>query len=83
MNLEKQSILVRVLFLWRETMAHCNSYRGKHLIGADSLFRGLVHYRHGGKHGSIQANVVLEKEPGVLNMDSQASGKVSATLSIG
>ena len=23
-------------------------------------FRGLVHYHHGGKHGSMQADVVLE-----------------------
>lgn len=24
--------------------------------------RGLLHYRHGGKHGSIQGDVGLEKE---------------------
>jgi hypothetical protein len=31
-----------------------NSYKGKHLIGA-----------HGGKHGNVQADIVLEK-PRVL-----------------
>ena len=25
-------------------------------------FRGSVHYHHGGKHGNVQADVVLEKE---------------------
>jgi hypothetical protein len=31
-------------------------------------FRGLVHY-HGGKHGSMQADMVLEKELRVLHLD--------------
>ena len=31
---------------------HSNSCKGKHLLGAGLQFRGLVHYRHGGKHGS-------------------------------
>jgi hypothetical protein len=26
-------------------------------------FRGLVHYHHGRKHVSVQADMVLEKEP--------------------
>ena len=29
-------------------------------------FRGLVHYHHGRKHGSMQANIVLERELRVL-----------------
>jgi hypothetical protein len=29
-------------------------------------FRGLVHYHHGGKHVSVQADMVLEKELRVL-----------------
>ena len=32
-------------------------------------FRGLVYYHHGGKHGSVQADMVLEKEPRVLQLD--------------
>jgi hypothetical protein len=39
-----------------------NSYKEKHLIGAGIQFRGLVHYHHGGKHGSMQADMMLKKE---------------------
>ena len=31
--------------------------------------RGLVHYRHGEKHGGMQADVVLKKEARVLHLD--------------
>ena len=37
-------------------------------------FRGLVHYDHGEKHGSIQADMVLEKELRVQYLDLQAAG---------
>ena len=46
-----------------------NSYKGKHFRVAQLQFRGLVHYHHGGKHGSTQAAMVLEKEPRVLHLD--------------
>ena len=36
-------------------------------------FRGLVHYHHSRKHGSIQADMVLEKELRVLHLDPQAA----------
>ena len=36
-------------------------------------FRGLVHYCHGGKHGSVQADMVLVKESRVLDSDLKAS----------
>jgi len=52
-----------------------NSYKGKPLIGADVEFRGLVYYHHGGKHDNVQADVVLQKELKVLQMDGKASGK--------
>ena len=32
-------------------------------------FRGLVHYHHGRKHGTDQADMVLEKELRVLHLD--------------
>ena len=32
-----------------------------------------VHYRHGGKHGSVQAGVVLEKQLRVLQLNQQAA----------
>jgi hypothetical protein len=33
-------------------------------------FRGLVHYHHGRKHGSVQADMVL-KEPRILHLAGQ------------
>lgn len=38
-----------------------NAYKRKHLIRADLQFRGLVHYHLGGKHGSTQADMILER----------------------
>jgi hypothetical protein len=35
-------------------------------------FRGLVHYLHGRKHGSMQADMVL-KEPSVLHPDVKSA----------
>ena len=52
---------------------HGNSYKGKHLIGADLQFRGLVHYPHGGKHGGMQADMMLGKYLRVLYSDPQPS----------
>jgi len=36
-------------------------------------FGGLVLFSQGRKHGSVQANLVLEKEPRVLHLDQQAA----------
>jgi hypothetical protein len=36
-------------------------------------FRSLVHYHHGRKHGSIQAEMVLEKGLTVLHIDLKAA----------
>jgi hypothetical protein len=38
-----------------------------------SSFRGSVHYHHAGKHGSMQEDVVLEKELRVLQFVLQAA----------
>jgi hypothetical protein len=54
-----------------------NSYKGQHLIGAGLQFRGSVHYHHGRKHGSVQADMVLE-ELRVLQLDPQATGREQA-----
>jgi hypothetical protein len=43
-----------------------NSYKEQRLIG-------VVHYHHGRKHGDIQADMVLEKQLGVLHVDPQAA----------
>jgi hypothetical protein len=42
---------------------HCdqsNFYKGQYLIGAGLHFRGSVHYHHGLKHGSIQADIAVK-----------------------
>ena len=44
-------------------------------MGLVYSFRGLVHYHHDGKHGGLQANIVLEKELRVLHLDLQAAGR--------
>jgi len=42
-------------------------------LGLAYRFRGSVHYPHGGKHGSVQADVNLEKELRLLHLDLQAA----------
>jgi hypothetical protein len=42
-------------------------------LGLAYSFRGSVRYHHGGKHGSIQADLVLEKELSVLQLNPQAA----------
>lgn len=37
-------------------------------------FRSLIHCRHGGKHGRVQADMGLEKEQRVLHLDLKAGG---------
>ena len=41
-------------------------------MGLSYGLRGLVHYHHGGKHGSVQADMVLEEQR-VLHLDLQAT----------
>jgi hypothetical protein len=36
-------------------------------------FRVFVHYNHDGKHGSMYAEMILEKELRVLRLDLQAA----------
>lgn len=40
---------------------HGNSYKKAFNWELSYRFRGLVYYPHGGKHGDIQADMVLEK----------------------
>ena len=54
---------------------HSNSYKGEHFAGAGLQFGGLVHCRHGRKHGSLQVDMVLEKELRVLHLDPKAAGE--------
>jgi hypothetical protein len=46
-------------------------------LGLAYSFRGLVHYQHGRKHDSKQADTVLEKELRVLQLDLQGAGTES------
>jgi hypothetical protein len=41
-------------------------------LGLAYNFRDLIHYHHGGKHGSYQADLVPE-ELRILHLDSQAA----------
>jgi hypothetical protein len=41
-------------------------------LGLVYSFRGSVHYPYGGKHGSVQAHMGLEKELRVLHLDLKA-----------
>jgi hypothetical protein len=54
-------ILVRVFIAVKRHHDYRSSYKGKYLIEADLQFRRLVYYHHGGKHGSLQSDIVLEK----------------------
>jgi hypothetical protein len=45
---------------------HNNFYKENIYLGLAYSFRGLVHYHHGRKHGTVQADMVLEKQLRVL-----------------
>lgn len=40
---------------------HGNSYQKNMQLELVYMFRGLVHYRHGWKHGGTQADIVAER----------------------
>ena len=64
---------LRVSIAVKRLIDQGNSYKGKcnwNWLRASEV----VHYHHGGKHGSIQAGMMLE-EPRVLHLDSQAPRK--------
>jgi hypothetical protein len=43
-------------------MTRASLIKGNISLGLACRFRGSVHYQHGRKHGSVQADMVLEKE---------------------
>ena len=64
---------------------HGNSYKEKHFIEVAYIFRGLVHCCHGGKHGGMQTDIVLEKQLRVekeLHLDPTGTRKWSAILGV-
>jgi hypothetical protein len=46
-----------------------NSYKANIYLGLAYSFRGSVHYLHGWKHSSLQADEVLAKEMRGLHLD--------------
>ena len=44
-----------------------------YLIGLAYSFRGSVHYHLGGRHGSMQVDMVLKKELSILHLNLQAA----------
>ena len=69
------SVLVRVSVAVKRHNDLGNSYKGKHLLGLaySSEVESIVII--GGKHGNMQADMVLEKELRVLHLDQQATGR--------
>jgi hypothetical protein len=49
-------VLVSLLLLWQDTMNMCAA-----IVHIAYSFIGFVHYHHGGKYVSTQADVVLKK----------------------
>jgi hypothetical protein len=49
-------------------------------LGLAYRFRDLVYYHHCKKHGSTQADIVLEKEPRVLHLDLLAARRDNEPL---
>jgi hypothetical protein len=72
------AILVWVSLLSSVTMTTATLIKANILLGLAYTFRGLVCY-HGGKHDSMQADMVLERELRVLHQDPQAAGRESDT----
>lgn len=45
-------------------------------------FRGLVHYHHDDKHGSVQADMVLEEELSILQPEQQTAGRETESVDL-
>ena len=58
-----------------------NSYKGKYLVGLAQSFRDSIH--HGGKHGSVHADMEMEEEPrALLYFDPQAAEVLSLCVTL-
>jgi hypothetical protein len=53
-----------------------NSHEGQDLTLTGYSLRDSVHYHHGRKHGSTQADIVMEKEPRAPYLDLKATGRI-------
>jgi hypothetical protein len=71
-------VLIGISIAVKRHRGHSNSFIKERIsLGLAYSFRGLVHYHHGRKHGSMQVDMVLEKELRVLCPDWQAAGRKS------
>ena len=49
----------------------------------DNSVRGFVHYHHSREHGSVQADMVLEKELKALCLDLHQQEEIDSSLGMG
>jgi hypothetical protein len=66
--------LIKVSIAMKRHHNHGNSDKRKHFTGTDLQFRGLVHCHHGRDHETMQADLALERNQGVLHLDPQQQG---------
>ena len=67
-------VLAKVSLAVQRHQGRGNSYEGRHFTGAGlQSFRGLLHYHHCRKHGSVQAGRVLEMKLRVLHLNQKAA----------
>jgi hypothetical protein len=57
-----RTVLIRVSIAVKRHLHHSSSCKERHLIRTGLQFRGLVHCCYRGKHGGMQADMILEKE---------------------
>lgn len=62
------SVLIRVSLLCRDNMAMATLIKESIQLGPAYSFRGSVCYHRGGKHGSLQAVMELERRLRVLSL---------------
>ena len=72
-------VLVRVSIVLKEHHDHTTSFKEQNLIWAVLSFGGLVYYFQGGKHVSIQEDIVLE-ESRIPNLDPKATWKKLSSI---
>ena len=66
---------LRVSIAVKKHHDHSNTHKENVQLRLAYSFRGLIYYHHGGKHGSMHADMVLDKEMRVLYLDPQRAGK--------
>jgi hypothetical protein len=64
-----------VFYCSEETHDHAALTEEGVQLGLAYSFRGLIYFHYGGKHGSMWADVGLEKELRVLHPDPQPAGR--------